>query len=83
MATTAKLKTQACPGCNGVGSVPADDVGMVLRSEREKAGVTGKDIADAMSISDTYLYELERGTRRWTNELVESYQRALGGLSNG
>lgn len=80
---TTKLKTQACPGCNGVGSVPADDVGPVLRSEREKAGIAQEALADAMSLSRTYLSDLERGNRRFTNELLESYQRALRRLSNG
>lgn len=78
-----KLKTQACHTCGGSGSVPADGVGQVLREEREKAGVNGKDVAATMSISDGYLYELERGSRRFTNELLAAYQRALKELSNG
>lgn len=78
-----KLKTRACPSCTGTGQLPADDVGPVLRTEREKAGITQEAVADAMSVSRTYLGDLEKGNRRWTNELLESYQRALRGLSNG
>lgn len=76
MATT-KLKTKPCAGCGGTGQVPADDVGAILREEREKAGVTGKDIAARMGVSDTFVYDLERGARRLTNELLASYQRAM------
>jgi len=78
-----KLKTQPCAGCAGTGVVPADDVGPVLRTEREKLGITGRAVADALSISDSYLFDLERGSRRWTTELVNSYQRALEELRNG
>lgn len=78
-----KLKTQACHTCNGTGSLPADDVGPQLREEREKAGVTATDLAAAMNISRGYFQDLEGGNRRWTNELLASYQKALGELSNG
>lgn len=76
-----KLKTQACPTCNGSGSVPADDVGSVLMAEREKAGVQRVDVAEKMGVSASYLRDLEQGNRRWTNELLSSYQKALEGLS--
>lgn len=80
---TTKLKTQACGSCGGTGSLPADDVGPVLRAEREKAGITREAVADAMSVSTSYLGDLEKGNRRWTNELLESYQRAVRELSGG
>lgn len=75
-----KLKTQACHTCGGSGKLPADDVGQVLLAEREKAGITRVDLAAAMSISQEYLRDLERGNRRWTNELLASYQSKLEGL---
>lgn len=78
-----KLKTQACGTCGGSGALPADDVGEVLREEREKFSITGVDLAAAMNISVSYLYDLEKGHRKWTNELLGSYQRALEGLRNG
>lgn len=83
---TAKLKTQACGTCNGVGVVPADDVGPVLRTEREKAGVTRSALAEAIGISASYLRDLEEGYKRWSNEMLESYQRwlrELAGEGNG
>ena len=78
----AKLKVKDCAECNGTGTVPADDVGPVLREAREKAGLLQKDVADYMSISGTYLYDLEMGRRPWTNEQVASYQRAVEELVN-
>jgi transcriptional regulator with XRE-family HTH domain len=79
----AKLKTKACPACLGGGTVPADDVGPVLREEREKAEITATALAEAMSVSRAYLNDLEAGNRRFTNELLASYQSALEGLRNG
>lgn len=77
-----KLKTQACSTCGGSGSMPADDVGPILREEREKEGITRKVLAGEMNISEGYLKDLEGGHRRWTNELLASYQKKLGELSN-
>jgi hypothetical protein len=34
-------------------------------------------MAEALSISETYLYDLERGHRKFTNELLASYQTKL------
>lgn len=78
----AKLKTKTCGNCGGSGSVPDDNVGAGLREEREKAGVTMKDMAEALNISASYLTDLERDNRRWTNELMESYQVKLEALRN-
>ena len=82
MATT-KLKMKNCSECAGTGTVPADDVGPVLREAREKAGLLQKDVAEYMGISPTYIFDLETGRRPWTNEQVGSYQRALVELANG
>jgi transcriptional regulator with XRE-family HTH domain len=78
-----KLKTQVCNSCGGIGTMPAEDVGAVLREEREKAGVSQKDVAGHMGISDTFLYDLEKGNRRWTNEYVAGYRKAVEELANG
>lgn len=76
MATT-KLKTQPCKACDGTGRLPADDVGPQLREERERLGIAQKDVAEAMGISGTYIIDLEKGSRRVTNELLAAYQKAL------
>lgn len=78
----AKLKTQPCSNCQGTGLLPADDVGPILRAEREKACLLQRDVADHMNISPTYIYDLETGRRPWTNELVAGYRTALVELSN-
>jgi ribosome-binding protein aMBF1 (putative translation factor) len=80
---TPKLKTQPCPSCTGTGTLPADDVGPILREEREKAGITRVALAEALNLSQEYLRDLEAGHRRWTNELLASYQKAVEGLRNG
>ena len=76
-----KLSTDPCAACGGLGTVPANDTGAVLRAERERAGVSGKVLADAMGISDTHLYDMEKGNRGWSNEQVAAYQQALGELA--
>lgn len=77
-----QLKTKCCPMCQGSGSVPDDNAGATLRIERERAGVRVRDLATAMNISDSFLYDLERGNRKLTNELLESYQHGLKELSD-
>lgn len=79
-----KLKTQPCSTCGGLGTLPAEGVGQVLREEREKAGITGVAMSEHMGISTTFLYDLEKGGRRWTNELLAAYQGGLEALkTNG
>lgn len=76
---TIAMKTKACPACQGEGSVPDDGVGPLLRTEREQAGITRKAMADRVGISASYLYDLELGKRRWTNEVMHKYQEVLSG----
>lgn len=86
MPTATKLETKACPACGGDGKIPGDEVGLVLREERQATGVTGDELAGAMGISAEYLYALERGPgnagRRMSNELLKSYQSNLKKLAN-
>lgn len=71
------LKTKCCHACGGSGTLPDGNAGRLLRTERERAGVRVSALADAMNISDSYLYDLERGHRKLTNELLGAYQRGL------
>jgi transcriptional regulator with XRE-family HTH domain len=57
--------------------MPADDVGPVLKARREERGIRAIDMAGHLGISDTFLYDLERGNRRWTNEVLEKYLEGL------
>ncbi len=52
--------------------------GKKFRALREAVGIGLQPVADLMGISMTYLSELERGTRNWSEELVEKFQKALG-----
>jgi predicted transcriptional regulator len=57
--------------------VPDDNVGPILRDERESAGITRVDMAAAIGVSQSYLFDLEVGNRRWTNEVMAAYQKVL------
>jgi transcriptional regulator with XRE-family HTH domain len=76
-----KLTTKQCDNCGGTGTVPGDGTGEVLRAERERLGLFAKDVADIMGISDSYVYDLEKGNRPLTNDLVARYQTALQELT--
>lgn len=75
-----ELKMKCCPACLGKGTVPGDTIGAQLRRLREAAGVKPTAMSTALNMSPSYLYDLERNRRRWTNELVKSYQNKLEGL---
>lgn len=79
----AKLKTQPCGSCGGTGVQPADDVGEMLAEEREEAELTRASVAEAMGISPEYLRELEKGTRRWSTDLVNRFRDSVKELANG
>jgi len=72
-----KLKTKACATCGGSGSVVSDEAGPILREEREKLGIQLKQMAAAIGISESYLHDLERGNRRWANDVFNAYQKVL------
>lgn len=77
-----KLLTQACPQCEGSGQVPADNIGPVMREMREKAGVAGTALAEAMGISNEYLYDMERGGRRVSAKWYAEYISKLEELAS-
>lgn len=75
-----KIKMVECSECDGTGKVPGSEVGLELRTLREKAEIRASDLADYMSISASYLYDLERGNRQLSNGMVASYQAGLEAL---
>lgn len=79
----AKLKTKQCTYCAGKGQLPADNTGMLLMEMRLEKEMTPTEMAAALGISGSYLYDLERDRRNWTNDLVERYQAALKGQDSG
>jgi hypothetical protein len=54
------------------------DMGLVLRTAREAAGLSLATMAQRTYYSKGYLCKVERGARRVTPELIAAYERALG-----
>jgi len=53
-------------------------MGNNLREYRRKSGLTAAAIAEAVNISTTYYYELEKGTKRLNIETLESLSKLFG-----
>jgi len=53
-------------------------MGNNLREYRRKSGLTAAAIAEAVNISVTYYYELEKGTKRLNIETLESLSKLFG-----
>ena len=66
-----------CPNCGGSGRVVD---GAASRRHRLQRGLLQKDVAAAMSISPTYLHDLEGGRRQWNHDLLARWTAAIGGL---
>jgi hypothetical protein len=76
----------ACPYCEGTGKMPGLRTGMILKLEREEAGVSRarliphlyKPTGDCYSMS--YVVDLEGvngAFRRWTPDLIARYRAAI------
>lgn len=62
-------KNKPCHCCNGTGDELDDAaLGRKLRNLRTKAGVGLREMSRALSISHSFLSQLESGNRRWTPE---------------
>lgn len=77
----ARLGTKVCPRCGGVGKIPDDSVGPVMRALRQKHGVAIKALSRELGVSRTYIYDLEKGVRNWSPELIERYREGIGVLA--
>jgi DNA-binding XRE family transcriptional regulator len=53
-------------------------LGAVLRSRRQEAGLTLREVSRAAQVSLGYLSEIERGQKEASSELIGSVCRALG-----
>lgn len=51
--------------------------GRALREYRETADLSLRAIANEMGISPPYLSDLERGNRKWSEELVDKFMKAM------
>ncbi len=71
--------TRLCPCCEGTGKVRDDKVvGALLRSRRRAAGIQASVVASKLGISQPLISALEHGHRRWTDERISEYERAIG-----
>ncbi len=53
----------------------------VVRAARRELAVQQKAMASEMGISQSYLYDLEKGTRAWSMELFNRAKEALRRLT--
>ena len=60
-----------------VQAIDSAATGRKFRGIRKAAGFGLMEVATRMGISMTYLSELERGSRNWSETLVELFQHAL------
>lgn len=51
--------------------------GLALRTMRRKDNISMREIARRMCITPAYLCDLERGNRKWTDDLCKRFQNAL------
>lgn len=71
-------ETIICPNCEGCGEIDNPVWrGREMRKARQGAGKTLTEVAKAIQFSKGYLSDLELGRRTWSNDLVESYKKAL------
>ena len=54
-------------------------VGKAMRKLRQKAGLTGREVARRMNLSAAYVSDLELGRRGWNAERRRAYTSALKG----
>lgn len=53
--------------------------GLRLKKLRKKLKVRAKNVAESMDIQRSFLCDLEAGRRRWTQERVAAFEKAVGG----
>lgn len=64
-----------CEFCYG--SVDHRALGAKLRAEREKRGLSQKEVAGGMGITPSYLSELEHGKRPWSARLRDLFLKTV------
>lgn len=66
-----------CVECNGSG-IDHSATGESMRQLREAEGLSLRALAKRMSLSPSYLSDLEHGRRHWNERLVTSYKHGIG-----
>lgn len=57
--------------------IDSDATRVKFRQLRRVADITQATMAGRMDISKSYYCELEKGTRKWSEDLCERFQKAL------
>lgn len=71
-------KTKSCHCCHGTGTeLDHATVGAELRSLRETRGLSLEAVAKKLKLSLSYLSDLERGRRNWTEAKVARFRKAV------
>jgi hypothetical protein len=72
------IPTVKCVTCNAERLIPAYvGVGQVLQGERIAAGLTIKALTEFLSLSVTYIQDLEHDRRQWNWAMIANYRRAI------
>ena len=71
-------KTRRCRRCQGTGEEPDHvTIGANLRSSRERAGITLREMARRLGYSPPYISDRELGRRAWRPQLLRDYQKEV------
>jgi DNA-binding XRE family transcriptional regulator len=71
-------RMRTCKHCNGSGFEPDHSAtGNALRSQREGAGLSLREMAEAIGVSHSFLSQLENGHRTWRRSLARRYSQAI------
>lgn len=66
------MKLVKCPKCSGTGKiVDQRELGLEMKSLREKSGISLRQLAERLKISAPYLSDMERGNRNFSQDRVE------------
>lgn len=68
------LRCGTCGGTGKVDCIPGDQ----MRSMREDAGISIREMARRIGISPMYLSDLELGRRRFSDQLAEEFVKEIG-----
>jgi hypothetical protein len=72
------IPLEVCPHCQGTGRRPEPHgLGLFLRSCRRVEQIGVRELASKLSISPTYVCDVEAGRRRPSSELLKRYLEAL------
>lgn len=73
-----KIPRQKCQTCNGSGRTAIqDNLGLLMRAEREKREVSLRKVAGIMGKSPAFISQLENGIAVWSNSNLARYFQAL------